>query len=314
MNRILVTGMGRSGTTVLGRMLNYAPDTNYLLEPFNRHVWMQVPDYQAYLDDNSLGVKRWMYKQFISNVLDLKGLVPWPPKPPNSRLAKLGSAFGIRKLSLTTQMAVLRQKVLNPEHFIYKDPSACFLAGHLLKEYGFKVVYTVRHPAALYIGRKELNWVFSESTFELQPDLIEALGPMWDELAPLRGGGILEQSIILWMCTYAKLSRLEQVYPDQVFRLRHEDWCENPVNSIHDLYGKLGLHWSAGVEDKVTRLTSGKSESRKAASLATLEARDSKALIFKWKNKVTQEELELIQRYCGDLLNEIYPEPEFSSL
>lgn len=314
MNRLLVTGAARSGTTILGRVLDFAPQTNYLLEPFNRYVWMQCPDYHAYLGENSPELKKGYYREFISNVLDMRGLVPWPDYKKDSYLKNLASGLGLRRITLTTNLAKLYQKILSPESIVYKDPSACFLSGYLLREYGFKVIYTVRHPAALYTARKELNWIFDPRCFELQPDLVESFGSLWDKLYPLKGGGVLEQSIILWMCIYSTLYRLEREHPERVFRLRHEDWCEDPIVRIREVYDNLGLVWSKSVENKISKITSGKNDSRRVSSLATMEARDSKALIYKWKNKVTTLELDLIQEYCGDLLNILYPEASFKTL
>jgi hypothetical protein len=49
MNKILVIGIRRSGTTVLGQLLNFAPQKKYLSDPFNCHVWMHNPINFAYL-------------------------------------------------------------------------------------------------------------------------------------------------------------------------------------------------------------------------------------------------------------------------
>jgi hypothetical protein len=66
--------------------------------------------------------------------------------------------------------------------------------------------------------------------------------------------------------------------------------------------------------NKIIKITSGESENRKTTSLAILESRDSKSIIHKWKSKVTDAEISLIQDCCGDLLNILYPEPYLMSL
>jgi hypothetical protein len=42
---ILVTGVPRSGTTILGRMIAFSPSVNYLWEPFNNKYRNGIPDY-----------------------------------------------------------------------------------------------------------------------------------------------------------------------------------------------------------------------------------------------------------------------------
>lgn len=314
MKKILVTGAARSGTTILGRILNFAPDTNFLLEPFNRYVWMHSPHYHAYIGPNSTDIKHEHYQKFITSVFNMQGLIPWPKYTGKSPLESLALKVRLRRITVHTKLAILRQRYLSPHNMIYKDPSACFLASHLAHKHDCNVVYTIRHPAAIFVARKELNWRFDCQCLELQPDLIDSFGDLWGKLDPLKDGGILEQSIILWMCIYSTLYKLEKEQSSRVLCMRHEDWCESPLERIEELYDKLGLQWTKKVESKVRAITTGLSATRKTASLATMEARDSKAIIYKWKNKVSQSELDKIMEYCGKLMDVYYPEAAYRNL
>ena len=66
--KILVTGVPRSGTTVLGRMMGFSSNVNYVWEPFNLKYRTGIPDYYPYIGAETEDEKRELYDKFINSI------------------------------------------------------------------------------------------------------------------------------------------------------------------------------------------------------------------------------------------------------
>ncbi len=305
-SNVLVTGAARSGTTLIGKVLSAAPRTNYVLEPFNRHVWMHVPDYYTYVGQDSPKPKKEQYNQFIEDVIALRNLHPCPANGALPLWQQFLSRIGIRRINLTTSYAVIKQRLGVVETTIFKDPSACFLARKLVNDSNFQVIYTVRHPAAIYLSRKKLGWSFNPKTFESQPDLVNALGHTLKLTKKIDTRDVLGQTIFLWNCIYENLVKLESEYPDRVKSVRHEDWCEDPIGTTRTMYARLGLSETSTTRHTIHRLAHGRRLWHGNNSLAVVQPRDAIRVATEWESRVTDEDRERIKEHISPVFRRFY--------
>lgn len=109
-----------------------------------------------------------------------------------------------------------------------------------------------------------------------------------DPNAPRPDARAFEEMGREWGEAHASFKRAFADQPDWVW-LKFEDLCAEPVSVLKAAYERLGLTWSARVASELTQMTTTES----SEFYGTL--RNSRAQIDKWKNSLTEEEVEAIR-------------------
>ena len=138
-------------------------------------------------------------------------------------------------------------------HKLVKDPIALFSSEWLAETFDMRVLVMIRHPAAFAASIRRRGWRHRFADFLEQPLLMrDVLAPYEAEIraASDRPPEILDEAILLWNILYGTVAGIQERHPDWAFA-RHEDLAREPVGRFRDLYARLGLRWSAGVEQLV---------------------------------------------------------------
>lgn len=287
---ILVTGSHRSGTTWLANMLSLADGTLMAHEPFNIEPW-------AY----SLGglAEHWFAYA--------------PGLPQDAALEAFGAVLGrrARKAFLKSQW----QHWLPPlrrGRLVIKDPIAALSSEWLARNHDLEVVVVVRHPVAFAASLKRLGWRHPFGHFLGQGALME------EHLAPYRAEiegaprDVVGQAALLWKCLYGTLFTYLARNPGWHVR-KHEELSGDPVGGLRDLYGALGLEWTARVEDGVAKHTrSGNPASAPRGRVHQLR-RDSAASVSQWKHILTAGEVARVQEVTRPVSGLYYPDKTWGS-
>lgn len=294
---ILVTGLGRTGTTWVGKMLCLSGELNYIHEPFgfytSRVRWpaKRLPCRSFYIcRDNEAD-----YYPLVADVVSMK-------YPVRNCLSEIYENVG--KLSFIRQTAHLawqyarslraRARGATP---LIKDPASFFSAPWLTQQFDMRVVITVRHPAAVVSSMKRLGWNVNFSHWRDQPllmrDYLNPFAAQLDEQCRRRQE-VISQAILLWNMYYTVALQFKTENPSWVF-VKHEELAADPIAGFRELYRKLNLTWDKSVRERVDEFTQPGNPLEGSPTEIWTVKRDSRAMRSIWVERLTREELKRIR-------------------
>jgi hypothetical protein len=300
---ILVTGMPRSGTTWVGRILTADRQVGYINEPFNLEsspgtIRLPVDHWYTYVAAEN-------EERFLTPLLHLLnfeyGLV--------RELRRCRSRMDLHH-TLKTWLGFVRSRGRRP---LVKEPHAVFSADWFLHRLRSEVVVTVRHPAAVVSSWKRLEWNFDFSNLLQQPtlmrDLLEPLRPeMEDALSPRKD--LVDHVALLWRVIYSVVQEYGQRSP-HVHVVRHEDLSRDPLREYAKLYEALGLLFTSRAAAAVA-LSSATDNPKETSIASPHETRiDSMANLENWKKRLTAEEISRVRGATETISGAYYSEGEW---
>lgn len=299
---ILVTGSHRSGSTWVGRMIAKSPEVGYIHEPFNVRYrpgicGARFDNWFTYVCDHNSSE----YYDHLRKCLEFKYQFAKQLKsirtPRNAvRLVEDYSRFSINR--------IFRVRPL------MKDPIAVFSAEWLARTFAMDVIVLVRHPAAFAGSLKQANWPHPFQHFLNQPLLMKNhLSVYADEIEKLsrEETDLVDQSILLWNLIHSTIIKYKKSYPTWHF-VRHEDISANPVDEFRKIFLQINLNYSRSVQREILQYSSRDDTGYdKTHSIR----RDSKASIWNWKKRLSNEEIERVRAGTIDVSSNFYGEEEW---
>lgn len=249
---VLVTGLPRSGTSWVGKMLQAGGEVVYVNEPLNpSHPPGRSPgvlradvthqfQYIAEPDDA-------LWRDAYRRTLALRyGLVAELRRNRGgydlARAGKYAAAFAHGRL--TGRRAML------------DDPYAFFSTAWFAEVMDVRVVVLVRQPEAFVGSWEKLGWTIDFRELLGQPALVrQHLGAYEERMrATLEGSSSVDRAALLWAAAYDTADRAFRHLPG-VHLVRYEDLAADPVPAFAKLYGDLELTWSPAAEETVRTAT-----------------------------------------------------------
>ena len=289
---ILVTGMHRSGTTWVGRMLAASRESVYFHEPLNPScapTLLHLPVERQYLyvtEENEEGYLS-AFQRLLGFPLDSRAL----EREPTKRLRRL---------------ARLAQARLTGARALLKDPFALFSIPWFARRLGADVVVVVRRPVANVGSTKRLGWGFDTGSLLAQPLLLR------DRLEPHRAeleappAEIVGQATLLWRLLHEAVRDYARDLPE-VRVVRHEDLSRDPPGEFRRVYESLGLTFGARVEQALARTTSARNPAETDPRRPDSIELDSHANLDAWTGRLTTDEIERVRRETDELARAFYP-------
>jgi hypothetical protein len=269
---LLVTGMPRTATSWVGKMLEASGRLVYVNEPLNpRHPPGRSPGvlradvrhaFQYISEENE--------REWLPAFRDTVRLRYHP-------LAELRRNHGpydvLRAVKYTGGFGLGR---LRGRRALLDDPYAVFAAPWLARRVGCRVVVTVRDPVATVSSWWRLGWRPRLEELLAQPALLR------DRLAGFR-------------------EELEVV--------RHEDLSVDPVPSFAALYDRLGLPLGPDAERAIVRATSGGADqgvmrwslSSRGVSRTAARRLDSRANLEVWRERLSPAQVARVRELTADV-------------
>lgn len=311
---VLVTGLPRSGTSWVGKMLERSGRFVYVNEPLNpKHRPGRSPGvlnasvqhpYQYVCADNEA---TWLPAFRDTTALRYHPLAELRAnRAPYdlARLAKYWSAFG-------TGRRRGRRALLD-------DPYAVFTAPWLAANLDVGVIVLMRDPASLVGSWRRLGWKFKPHEVLEQPLLMrDMLGPWEDRLRALVGSGDdLATLATLWAATYDAVDRYRREDP-RIRVVRYEDLAGEPQRTFGSLYESVGLRWDAAAREMVAAATTTASSEhsgfawsvRGGLSRTAFKPMDSKAQLAAAGSRLSADDVDRVREITADTAAKFAPTP-----
>jgi Sulfotransferase family len=331
---VLVTGMPRTATSWVGKMLEASGALVYVNEPLNpQHppgrspgvLRADVEHAFQYISEENERVWLPAFRDTVRLRFHPLAEVRRNHRPYDLlRAVKYTAGFGLGRL--------------RGRRALLDDPYAVFAAPWLHRRVGCRVVVTVRDPVATVSSWRRLGWTPRLAELLAQPALVrDRLGRFAPELeAALAAGGDgrgdgVGQASLLWRVIYGTVAAYRREI-DGLEVVRHEDLSADPVPAFRALYGRLGLPFGPGAERAVLAATSAGSGGADATGIRRLWAArprprpegprsgamrwslsgggvsktaarrlDSRANLQVWRERLTPEEVARIRDLTADV-------------
>ncbi len=307
---LLVTGLPRSGTSWVGKMLESSGEVVYVNEPMNpAHPPGRSPGvldaevehrFQYVCADNELD---WL--RAFGHTLALR-FRPVREVRRNHRPYDLARAAKYA-WSFTAGRVRGRRPLLD-------DPYALTSTPWLVDRLGVTAVVLVRDPVSLASSWRKLGWHVDPGELLAQPLLVrDYLGPYEDQLASYAGEAGRRDKVgataALWRATTSLLLDVAGSRPGVVLR-RYESLAGDPMTEFDALYERLGLTWSAQAAARVDAATSGSNASpsrgfawslRGGPSRTAYRPMDSRATLASGGSALEPEEVARVRELTADV-------------
>jgi hypothetical protein len=297
---ILVTGLPRSGTSWIGKMLQAGGEVVYVNEPLNpQHPPGRSPGvlnaevthrYQYICAEND---ERWAaaYHDTLRLRYQLIAELRRNRAPYDlARMAKYSTAFTIGRL--------------RGRRALIDDPFATLSVAWFAQRMGCRVVVSVRHPVSFVGSWRRLGWRAHLHDLLAQPLLVrDLLGPYADELqAAADSPDPVAKAAVLWRVAYAALGDLNERQPGLVHMARYEDLAGNPEAAFRDLYATCGLTWTDRARQHIIWATTdhGKAEAQRSWTLrgglsrTAFRPMDPRAALGSFRSRLSQQEIDQV--------------------
>ena len=307
---LLVTGMPRTATSWVGKMLEASGALVYVNEPMN-------PQHPPGRSPGVLRAEVAHAFQYISEHNERD----WLPAFRDTVRLRFHPLAELRRNHRPEDVArAVRNAAgftlgrLRGRRALLDDPYAVFAAPWLARRVGCRVVVTVRDPVATVSSWRRLGWTPRLGELLAQPALVrDRLARFAPELeTAVAGNGDRPEGVgpasLLWRVIYGTVAG----YRDEVPGLevvRHEDLSADPVPAFATLYERLGLPFGPAAERAVREATTAGSGggamrwSVSAGGVSKTAARrlDSRANLQVWRERLSDQEVARIRELTADV-------------
>jgi hypothetical protein len=295
---ILLTGMPRSGTTWVARILTASGEVGHINEPFNLAVspgTLRVPAEHWYAYVTTQTEDR--YLPVLARMLDFE-------YPLVRELRRCRSRTDLVH-TLKWWRDFIRSRGRRP---LVKEPHAVFSAAWFAERLASDVVVMVREPLAVVSSWKRLGWSFDFTNLLEQPALMrDWLRPfeveMTAALSPARD--LVDRVALLWRVIYSVVA--DRRFP-AVRLVRHEDLSRDPVRGYAELYEALGLTFTDTVAEAVEASSSSENPAETRVERPHDTQIDSRANLENWRHRLSGDEIARIRAVTEETAALYYPE------
>jgi hypothetical protein len=296
---ILVTGMQRSGTTWVGRMLALGGGIAYFSEPLN-----------SYAPGPLISVTPARQFQYIALENEGRFLKPFESLialkyPWMNEVAAIRTARDLRRVLRRARR--FRRVSTGSSRALLKDPFAFFSIPWFSERLACTPVVVVRHPAAVASSMKRLGWRFDFNHLLGQPLLMDGLlAPYRREIEMLSRSPAdsVTHAAVLWRIIYGTLPRFTDDSHD-ILVVRHEALSASPVEQFKRLSCSLGLRFDGETAERIRGFTSDQNPTELDEPHSVRV--NSRANLCNWQKRLMKEEIQLVREATEEVAELYYP-------
>jgi hypothetical protein len=312
---LLVTGLARTGTSWVGKMVEAGGDVVYINEPMNpSHPPGRSPgvfdtdvafQYEYICAENEARFLE-AYRKTLSLRYGFIKELRRNRKPYDlARMAKYGTTFTLGRLARKRPML--------------DDPFAIFAVPWLVDRFSARVVVLVRDPVSLVGSYRKLNWRMKFDQLLEQKELVrDLIGPNAAELQahqPVSDEDRVTAAAIKWKAVYQAVDEHYRHLPAVAIR-RYEDFARNPLDAFAELYDFFGLSFNAKARQRIVEATTGGGNDREShrwtlkggLSKTAFRPMDSASMLESYHRRLTADEIATVRRVTAPVAARFYPE------
>jgi hypothetical protein len=310
---VLVTGLPRSGTSWVGKMLQAGGEVVYVNEPLNpEHPPGRSPGvlnaevghrFQYICADND---EEWAAA--FADTLRLRYRPAAELRRNHSSLHDLG-----RLAKYCTAFTVGR---IRGRRALLDDPYAVLSSAWFAERLGCQVVVCMRHPVSLVGSWHRLGWQVSLRELLDQPLLMrDLLGMYAGEMQALADSpDSIATTAMLWRVTYATVyDLLERLHP-RLRLWRYEDLATDPVTKFRELYAECGLTWTDRAQQQVISATMGHGSTERSfewslrggLSRTAFRPMDSRMALGSYRDRLSPDQIARVSELTADVARNFY--------
>jgi hypothetical protein len=324
---ILVTGIPRSGTSWVGKVVESSGEVVYINEPLNtnrppRHRPGLLRAHVPYRFQYISAANEHEFLQAFRDMFALRF-------HPLAELRANHDAYGLlRLLKYWSDFELGRLRRRRP---LLDEPLAVFSLEWFRSRFGCPIVVLVRHPAAIVNSRKQLGHLADFSQLLRQPLLMQDfLAPFERELEEMqrRRDDVVGNGSLLWKVVYFAVGQLRERVPG-VHVVRHEDLSREPVTEFEQLHAHLAVPFADRTRRFVEQSTSARADkpgatleqrrrrahswsvSRRGISRTGFRPLDSKTYAVRWKRELSPEEIRRVRELTAEVADGFYDEEDW---
>nr|WP_321399015.1 sulfotransferase [uncultured Desulfobacter sp.] len=236
---VFITGLGRSGTTILGTLLSIHSDVGYLNEP--KAIW-----------------------HILNNRQDLNA---------NFRVNREGGLYRLDSQDVTQKAKRYATRIyrhyttlIRSPIVVDKYPELIFRVAYVKELFpDAKIIFIIRNGVGAihsiekwsennrtqngetvedWWGRDDIKWKYLCEQILLKDPLYENIWPILTKKLDHVNRAALE-----WISTMREGLKYERIYPDSIIRVRYEDLLDNPSCFLENLQTAICLPIDAAVAD-----------------------------------------------------------------
>ena len=294
---VVVTGIPRSGTSWVGKLLQASGELTYINEPLN----------PAHPPGRSPGVLRATVGhayQYITAANEEGWLEPFRDTfrlryHVGAELRRNRSPYDLARMAKYASSFLAGR--LRGRRPLLDDPYAVLASEWLARRQGCRVIVLVRDPAAIVSSWKRLGWTADLGALLGQPLLMrDWLEPFRREMDAVAAApeDLAGRVGLLWRLLYLVAAEYERRCP-RLRIIRYEDLAGDPLSAFAGLYATLGLRFDERARRAVVRSTTGSLEGRAhrwslvrgGLSKTGYRPMDSRANLVAWRDRLSAEEV-----------------------
>ena len=289
---IIVTGMHRSGTTILGEIIQRLSSLSMIYEPLNKTLGINgVNVWYKYID-----IRSQKCEHFIQDLINVNLNFKKNSMENDSFLKQIFR----RIIHSRGHYDFLRYKYFEQtKEVLYKDPFMMLNCGYMSKNYGVKTIVIVRHPYAIYKSILNKTWDFNIENFFEDDTLISRIAKDFDPLEE----NLHIKVAYLWKILYGTILK-DKEFTDNILIITHENLSRYPYKTTEEIATFLGVN----ITDKAHSFIKNNFYSTEITSKNNVlhdYKRDSKKLAFSILDNNSKEYNEIV-KICAAELEIIY--------
>lgn len=299
---IIVSGMHRSGTTLLGELLCKLLNKKMIYEPFNKELGVKNVN-QWYFHTPDIK-NRYKYQETIDDFINLKSEFKTTKIDNDSFIKAVGRKIFKSRGNIDYQIYKLQKLFIKNQQMLIKDPFILLSLGYILKKYkNTKAVVCVRHPVSIYRSMLRMNWRFDFNEILCQEEFVnEYLNDFKDEMSNIKE--LYEEVGYLWKILYGYLLNIKKrIDNTQLYFLNWEEFSVNPENELAKLFEFLGEKCIKNENNFIEKYMFSERDLNNKNQHNLY--RNSKKLALSFKENLKKEELKLME-ICNDEFKSFY--------
>ena len=290
-NPIIVSGMPRTATTIVGKVISNKAPYNVIYEPFNSSQGLNSIDINYLIPGSNIMEND--FDRILHNLSNLNGNFKLGINE-NESLFKTLIKYTVGNES---SISFKRAKYFNSKRgLIIKDPFLLFASEYLSNNY--KIIICERPLLPLVGSFKRMSWTFHEYS-RLLKDLkkigLDIKNPKQfhnSNISPFIVGAV--QFFYLYT-----LFKKRIVHKDNIYFFNQHHLSTNPKNSISSLFDWLNIEYSKNDINKIAMSISGSSTKNKSPKKGVQHDKlyDKQYANEYFKLVLTEDEIKYVKEY-----------------